>query len=108
MVAGPRVTLPHKGVGVCPECGFDQRYKAHRDKVLRDAVTKATKKLKKRIKELEGPPPRRTQLVSLPKITERIESQRSIGWSMSKLAFDDVESLIKEVEDLRRRRHDRR
>lgn len=92
----------------CPECGFDRRYKAHREKVVRDAVTKATKKLKKRIKELERPLPRRKQLVSLPKITERLESQRDIGWSMAKLAFDEIESLIEEVEDLRMRRDERR
>ena len=92
----------------CPTCGFDRRYKHHREKVVSDAVAKETKKLNKRIKELERPPPRRTQLVSLPKITERIESQRSIGWSMGKLSFDDIESLIEEIEDLRRRRHDRR
>ena len=92
----------------CPTCGFDRRYKHHRDKVVSDAVAKETKKLNKRIKELERPPARRTQLVSLPKITERIESQRSIGWSMGKLSFDDIESLIEEIEDLRRCRHDRR
>ena len=85
----------------CPTCGFDRRYKHHREKVTRDAVAKETKKLKKQIKELEKPPPRRKQLVSLPNIVERVKSQREIGWSMAKLTFSTVEDLIAEIEDLR-------
>ena len=96
--------MPSKGNAMtppCPTCGFDRKYKHHREKVMRDAIAKATKKLVKRIKELEKPPPRRKQLVSLPKIIERIESQRDIGWSMAKLTFSTVEDLIAEIKDLR-------
>ena len=117
MAARPRVSLPTKGSGVCPECGFDRKYKAHRDKVVRDAVAKAVKKATKRIKALERDlaaerlkieeqqdPPPRDPLVDIEALAKRTEKQREIGWAMAQITFDDFERIVAEIMDLRSNR----
>ena len=101
----------------CETCGFDRRYKHHRDKVTRDAVAKAVKKATKRIKTLERnlaaerlkieeqqEPPARDPLVDIEALAKRTEKQREIGWAMAQLTFDDFGSIVAEIMDLRSNR----
>jgi alcohol dehydrogenase class IV len=103
----------------CKLCGAEPRFLMLSRAKTRKAVANATKEAAKRICQLkeelaqaldaeQAPVLKRQNLVDLQSIADRSTQQRLIGWNMAQLTFDDIDRLIEEIEDLRRRRDGRR